>query len=131
MTSTDKEILLSDLCARFPYTICVYLDDKVTQIKEIKYDSRNEVYFTLVGGSKTYIGVDIERIKPFLKSLKNMTPKEKMEYERTLNILEDGLGTKLTYTSYYAIEWLNEHHFDFRGLIEKGLAIEAPKDMYK
>lgn len=28
------------------------------------------------------------------------------------------------------INWLNEHHFDYRGLIEKGLAIEAPKDMY-
>lgn len=26
--------------------------------------------------------------------------------------------------------WLNEHHFDYRGLIAKGLAIEAPKDMY-
>ena len=29
------------------------------------------------------------------------------------------------------IDWLNAHHFDFRGLIEKGLALEAPKDMYK
>ena len=30
-----------------------------------------------------------------------------------------------------AIDWLNAHHFDYRGLIEKGLALEAPKDMYK
>ncbi len=29
------------------------------------------------------------------------------------------------------IDWLNTHHFDFRGLIEKGLALEAPNDMYK
>lgn len=29
------------------------------------------------------------------------------------------------------IDWLNKNHFDYRGLIEKGLAIEAPKDMYK
>jgi hypothetical protein len=28
------------------------------------------------------------------------------------------------------IDWLNAHHFDHRHLIEKGLAIEAPKDMY-
>ena len=29
------------------------------------------------------------------------------------------------------IDWLNAHHFDFRGLIEKGLALEAPEGMYK
>ena len=28
-------------------------------------------------------------------------------------------------------DWLNAHHFDYRGLIEKGLALEAPEDMYK
>jgi hypothetical protein len=28
------------------------------------------------------------------------------------------------------IDWLNAHHFDYRGLIEKGLAIEAPEGMY-
>jgi hypothetical protein len=28
------------------------------------------------------------------------------------------------------IDWLNAHHFDYRGLIEKGLAIEAPSGMY-
>ena len=30
-----------------------------------------------------------------------------------------------------AIDWLNAHHFDYRGLIEKGLALEAPEGMYK
>jgi hypothetical protein len=28
------------------------------------------------------------------------------------------------------IDWLNAHHFDYRGLIDKGLAIEAPEGMY-
>jgi hypothetical protein len=28
-------------------------------------------------------------------------------------------------------DWLNAHHFDYRGLIEKGLALEAPEGMYK
>ena len=27
-------------------------------------------------------------------------------------------------------DWLNAHHFDYRGLIEKGLALEAPDGMY-
>ena len=29
------------------------------------------------------------------------------------------------------VDWLNAHHFDYRGLIEKGLALEAPEGMYK
>ena len=29
------------------------------------------------------------------------------------------------------VDWLTAHHFDYRGLIEKGLALEAPEDMYK
>jgi hypothetical protein len=28
------------------------------------------------------------------------------------------------------IDWLNTHHFDYRGLIDKGLALEAPEGMY-
>jgi hypothetical protein len=28
------------------------------------------------------------------------------------------------------IDWLNVHHFDYRNLIDKGLAIEAPDGMY-
>ena len=31
---------------------------------------------------------------------------------------------------YESVDWLNAHHFDYRDLIEKGLALEAPKDMY-
>lgn len=33
-------------------------------------------------------------------------------------------------TTLSEIDWLNSHHFDYRGLIEKGLALEAPKDIY-
>ena len=29
------------------------------------------------------------------------------------------------------VDWLNKHHFDYRGLIPRGLALEAPNDMYK
>jgi hypothetical protein len=34
-------------------------------------------------------------------------------------------------SSIKIFDWLNSHHFDYRGLIEKGLAIEAPDGMYK
>jgi hypothetical protein len=45
----------------------------------------------------------------------------------------DGLMIGTDDVSYMldVIDWLNKHHFDYRGLIKKGLALEAPKDMYK
>ena len=33
--------------------------------------------------------------------------------------------------TWEGIDWLNFHHFDYRGLITKGLALEAPEGMYK
>ena len=37
-----------------------------------------------------------------------------------------------TFEQFASLEnWLNSHHFDYRGLIEKGLALEAPEGMYK
>jgi hypothetical protein len=32
---------------------------------------------------------------------------------------------------YTTLDWLNKHLFDCRGLIEKGLALEAPDNMYE
>lgn len=36
-----------------------------------------------------------------------------------------------TESSSNLIDWLNTYHFDYRGLIEKGLALEAPEGMYE
>ena len=55
------------------------------------------------------------------KKWSELTEEEKEEL-RTL---------KWTKLEHYTIDWLNAHYFDYRGLIEKGLALEAHKDMYK
>ena len=54
-----------------------------------------------------------------------MTEEEKKEYNKVMFQSE-------RYEDNYAadVDWLNKHHFDYRGLIEKGLALEAPKNMY-
>lgn len=39
-------------------------------------------------------------------------------------------GGTMLYDGYVGIDWLNANHFDYRGLIEKGLALEAPEGMY-
>jgi hypothetical protein len=34
----------------------------------------------------------------------------------------------MLYDGVIGIDWLNANHFDYRGLIEKGLAIEVTKE---
>lgn len=78
-------------------------------------------------------------IKPFLRPMSSMTEDEKKEYYDTMTV-----ETQRNYpnscdfseSTYYSnthetFDWLNEHHFDFRGLIEHKLAYEAPKGMYE
>jgi hypothetical protein len=72
----------------------------------------------------------VERVKPYLRSMKSMTVVEKEEYKKTFDTYENGTGTKLVCQSYQTFDWLNAHHFDYRGLIELELALEAPQNMY-
>ena len=65
-----------------------------------------------------------------------MTKEEKKEVHRLFTVLYDrndvicGIQINSFDQLDKAIEWLNKHHFDWRGLIEKGLALEAPEGMY-
>ena len=48
-----------------------------------------------------------------------------LDYVRKFNYLD------IQFTNIDKIvDWLNSHHFDYRGLIEKGLALPAPEGMY-
>ena len=63
--------------------------------------------------------------KPYLRPMSSMTEEEENKYN-SLNGYEKGIFPH----TEEAFDWLNAHHFDYRGLIEKGLALEAPEDMY-
>jgi hypothetical protein len=70
--------------------------------------------------------------------MSKMTPEEEIEYEKIVgrdnNIDEyiyiDRYDPELD-CLYEYMDWILSHHFDYRGLIEKGLALEAPEGMYK
>lgn len=149
MKKEDKELLIKDLCARVPYRVNVCLYEKETCI------------LMGIDGDEVYLDVDsdsfyIESIKPYLRPLSSMTEEEKEELFNLCNfyVEEDWEGKKtevygieiasrsdpnycydhefkLWGVNMKAIDWLNKHHFDYRDLIEKDLAIEAPKGMYK
>ena len=119
MTSEDKELLIKDLCARLPYNVICQVEFR----ENGKYNSKvmllsgiftDEAYFTTKGGS-----IYSNEYKPYLFPLSSMTEKEKLMYEGLM------IGTDNISYMLDVIDWLNSHHFDYRGLIEKGLAIDA------
>lgn len=129
MTREEKELLLKDLCARVPYGVKVNNeikgDFKIYGICNNFFFGRNEV---------CHIDFDVEKIKPYLFPLSSMTEEQKYEYDELIhsnNIKSiEGVITS-TDCSTAEIDWLLKNNFDFRGLIPKGLAIDATnKNIY-
>ena len=118
MRQEDKQLLLKDLCARLPYGVKVNeaVQGDFTLISLLK-----ERAFTTCETEDCYNDFPIECIKPYLFPLSSMTEEQKKEYQY--------ITERWMYDSSYSIsdstDWLNKNHFDYRGLIEKGLAIDA------
>ncbi len=131
MEAQDKALLLVEICARYPYWLMVRYDDKIVCVEDIHFSDSGQYFFTLKAEVKKYVGVNIERIKPYLKSMSRMTDEEKEEYMNTFSELKDDLGTVIRYPSYASTDWLIAHHYDFRGMIGLGLALESLPGMYE
>ena len=135
MTQEEKQLLLKDLCARLPYGV------KVTfQNNGFRWDWYQTLYEIKKcdDGDYSINGWGIHGIKPYLRPMSSMTQKEeedlKQIIEIELNYLASGhVGhtVESAASSTFEIDFYNSHHFDFRGLMPMGLALEAPKDMYK
>lgn len=118
MTQEEKDLLLKDLCARLPYGVKVKLGDN-PNIFDLEY----RIKFAVMYGDSDKLEdiLDIINIKPYLFPLSSVTDEQKEEYRYIIE--------RWMYDSSYSIsditDWLNKNHFDYRGLIEKGLAIDA------
>ena len=145
MTQKDKELLLKDLCARLPYGVKVHyhlkrsgedgvfsFDKKHKNIGVLYYENYSEDAKKNCNYDKEHFSIILcgsyygDEIKPYLRPMSSMTEEEKKEYNAFFTY--DGIDESC-FLDY--LDWLNAHHFDYRGLIEKGLALEAPADMYK
>lgn len=123
MKQEDKELLFKDLCARLPYGVrCKHFtwDDKCGEecMTAKIYSINSNGYVENCYEDYTYY---IENVRPYLFPLASMTDKQKNEYQY--------ITERWMYDSAYSIsdsiDWLNKNHFDYRGLIEDGLAIDA------
>ena len=122
MKQEEKELLLKDLCARLPYEVkCQVQEDEFTYIGtlcRLEVDSKNG---NLLDFAESMSGLDyqvyLSEVKPYLFPFSSMTKEQEKELT---HIIIDDLGTEML-----VIDWYNKNHFDYRGLIEKGLAIDA------
>ena len=136
MTQEDKILLLRDLCGRLLYGVKAYI--KNWSKLDRKYyegiytvESIDPSLNTIVADSerssvKVIVGDDDYEIKPYLRPMSNMTEEEWEDYQKIRMIdWVDGDINGTFINAYSIVDWLNAHHFDFRNLIEKGLAINA------
>ena len=127
MTDKEKQLLIKDLCARLPYRVKGKFPFSPVTVEiighTIPYDG--EVFYRSDGN---YVDWErVENFKPYLRPMSSMTDVEK----KTLNNILEYQYYSDDSCMCEASDWLNEHHFDYRRLIEKGLALEATEDMYK
>lgn len=132
MTAEEEQLIFKDICARIPYGLIVHSLGLPHEQKLVGYIPDIEEY----------------NIKPYLRPMSSITEEELKElnekygniayffiqeppYYHGLQAQHSDIGSIEISEFSEIYDWLLEHHFDFRGLIEKGLALVAPKDMYK
>ena len=149
MNKEHKDLVLRELCKMVPY------DTKVL----VKIDGGRTQTLTWVRYTTETVGVDYsgnvlietpcydnysQNVFPYLRSLSSITKEEEKElriltgakvlYEHivfptTDSFGEDNFISEECWATVF--DWLDRHHLDYRGLIEKGLALEAPESMYR
>lgn len=153
MTQNEKDLLLKDLCSRLDTNLVCSIyrtdDEGVGYRDEILHGyCKGDVWYEFYFREDCSIGIDdVSKIKPYLFPLSSMTEEQKRDYYS----LADDVTIKPGQGSYFgikihciklgisdnphegvwddvdldAIDWLNKNHFDYRGLIPMGLAIDA------
>jgi len=132
MKREDKQLLLQDLCSRLPYRV------------KVQIPIMNDAITLTCGDISAYFFSPDNKVfpKPYLRPMSSMTEEESAELS---NIISEWFDKELFYLTEepfleYALsrinytispllfDWLNAHHFDFRNLLSKGLAIEVTED---
>lgn len=145
MTQEEKQLLLQDLCTRLPYGVILQVG--IFDNGDIKYHNKKLDYqlLSLIELDGRYYSNGLLckynqfTAKPYLRTMSSMTEEEEREYNAALTPLGDfmfeqeelfkpiQLYKNIPFELY---EFFNSYHFDYRGLIPMGLALEAPNEIY-
>ena len=133
ITQEEKELLLKDLCARLPYGVKlqqVCQPDTAFELYSIDTNSLTLMFWKykgeslMIGDCGKPIRYGELKYKPYLRPMSSMTEDETIELYKAGFC--DNEGTPYDIPRY--IDYLKAHHFDYRGLIECGLAIAVTED---
>jgi hypothetical protein len=123
MTQNEKDLLLKDLSSRLPYGVKVKYENEIFDVEHV-CPMYEEVKLDI---PETWT-VGVSEVKPYLFPMSSMTEEQKKEYALVMS------GNNLSYSHLLGMsaeDWFNKNHFDYRGLIPMGLAIDATnKNIY-
>ena len=147
MTQEDRQILLRDLSSRLPYGV---------RYRRFAWDDKQgeecisaKIYSISPDGYVRNYHEDesdyIDNVRPYLFPLSSLTEEQRNYISKLLIDTQnefppygelntkgcDNLFVCSVKQANALINYCLANHLDINGLIEKGLAIEAPKDMYK
>lgn len=139
MTQEQKDLLLKDLCARLPYGVVLEQTYKVTVITtntEEVLTRKIELYSINTLDDMTVSGIHndgeeeicfFDEVKPYLFPLSSMTDVQKKEFDQLLELELKAINDEIDpmQATIFEVDFYNKHHLDWRGLITKGLAIDA------
>ena len=121
MTQEQKDLLLKDLCARLPYGVICDMwferneSNKITEVLKC-------------GGLMRLMNSEFNfMVKPYLRPMESMTEEQQKEFDQLIGLELKAINDEIAHTQVTAFEvdFYNKNHFDYRGLIDKGLAIDA------
>lgn len=128
MENEINQLLLKALCGYSPYGVkCHFKYGTAEDVIILKCIDGDTARFNYGWHGEFHVTVEPKYIKPYLRPMSSMTEEEKKQYQILTPIVE----VVFEYDASRLIDWLNKNMFDYRGLIEKGLALEAPKGMYE
>lgn len=120
-----KDLLFTDICARLKYNVkAKYQCFHIHSVQGLT----SEGLVILCNETNQFITTNVENIRLFLFPLSSMTKKQSKELEEIdpeFYSLICGDGNMYVSMDIRDYDWLNKNHFDYRGLINKGLAIDC------
>ena len=120
MNREEKYLVIDDISGRVPHGVVFNTDWGNKTLKGIQYDNVNTLlYFGVCNFTNKVIETYVSEVKPYLFPISSMTDEQDKEL---LAILEDKSDDEF---EYKVVDFYNKNHIDYRGLIPKGLAMDA------
>ena len=128
MTKEQKELVLKDICARLSHGVHVEISWEYSKT-DVHTSSEYYEFPNIDSLLNIFWDEKCISVKPYLRPISSMTDEEAMEYLGMLNDIDkSGLMNQNFITK--VVDWLDKKMFDHRGLLPKGLALEATEGMY-